>query len=94
MLLFAEAVATGDLRTRNLYFDIATNVISRTSAEDAAFITARIRQIGVQRILYGSEMAIRGNATAEENWKAHRAKLTLTDPEFKTNADNVAPYMR
>lgn len=94
MVAFAEAVAAGDARTRNLYFDITTNVIARSSADDAEFVTARIRQIGLQRILYGSDMAIGGNATAQEGWKALRMKLALTETEFKTIADNVAPYMR
>jgi predicted TIM-barrel fold metal-dependent hydrolase len=94
MILFAEAVSAGDPRTRNVYFDITTNVTNRSSGENAEFITARIRQIGVQRIVYGSDMAIGGNATAQESWRAHRAKLTLTQAEFRTIADNVAPYMR
>lgn len=82
MILFAEAVSAGDPRTRNLYFDITSNVTNRSSAENAEFITARIRQIGVQRIVYGSDMAIGGNATAQESWRAHRAKLALTEEEF------------
>jgi predicted TIM-barrel fold metal-dependent hydrolase len=94
IVAFAQAVSAGDPRTRQLYFDITTNVIARSSAADAEFITARIREIGLQRILYGSDMAIGGNATAQESWRAHRAKLGLTEAEFKTIADNVAPYMR
>lgn len=94
MILFAEAVSAGDPRILNLYFDITTNVINRSSAEDAEFITARIRQIGLQRILYGSDMAIGGNVTAQESWRAHRAKLALTEAEFRMIAGNVAPYMR
>src|SRR5262249_19794421 len=59
MTRLAEAAAAGDTRTCNLYFDITTNVTSRSSAESAAFVTALIRQIGPQRILYGSDMAIK-----------------------------------
>ncbi|MEX2263898.1 MAG: amidohydrolase family protein [Bryobacteraceae bacterium] len=94
MIQLAEAVAAADSRTRNLYFDVTTNVTAQSSAEDAAFVTARIRQIGLQRILYGSDMAIKGNATAKDSWKAYRAKLALTEAEFATIENNVAPYMR
>jgi predicted TIM-barrel fold metal-dependent hydrolase len=66
----------------------------QTSAEDATFIAARLRQIGLHRILYGSDMAIGGNATARQGWAAFREKLPLTEAEFKTVAQSVAPYMR
>jgi predicted TIM-barrel fold metal-dependent hydrolase len=94
MIRLAEAVAAADPRTRNLYFDITTNVIEQSSAENAAFVTARIRQIGLPRILYGSDMAVGGNAPAKDSWRAHRAKLDLTEAEFRMIADNVGPYMR
>lgn len=94
MVRLAEAVSAADPRTRNLYFDITTNVINQSPAENAEFMTARIRQIGLQRILYGSDMAIGGNAAARESWGAHRAKLGLTEAEFTIIANNVAPYMR
>jgi predicted TIM-barrel fold metal-dependent hydrolase len=94
MVVFADAVSSGDPRTKNLYFDLTTNVIDRTSAENAEFIAARLRQIGLQRILYGSDMAIGGNATAEAGWRMLLEKLPLTAAEFRTLAENVAPYMR
>jgi hypothetical protein len=64
------------------------------SAEDGAFIAARLRQIGLRRVLYGSDMAIRGNPVARESWETFRRMLPLTDTEFRTIADNIAPYMR
>jgi predicted TIM-barrel fold metal-dependent hydrolase len=94
MVLLAEAVAKSGSRTRNVYFDIATNVTARSSATDAAFVAARIRQIGLSRILYGSDMATGGNATAQDSWKAHRDKLALSDAEFRAIANNIAPYMQ
>jgi predicted TIM-barrel fold metal-dependent hydrolase len=94
LAVFADAISAADPRTRNLYFDVTTNVTMQISVEDAAFFTARLRQIGLQRILYGSDMAIMGNPTARESWGAFRAMLPLTEAEFKTIADNIAPYMR
>jgi hypothetical protein len=73
---------------------VATTVTMQTRPEDATFIAARLRQIGLQRILYGSDMAIGGNATARQGWAAFRGLLPLTETEFRTIANNVAPYMR
>ena len=94
LTLFADAVSARDPRTRNLYFDVATNVTMQISAEDARFLAARIRQIGLQRILYGSDLAIVGNLPPRQGWGAFRAMLPLTDAEVRTIAGNVAPYMR
>jgi uncharacterized protein len=94
LAVFADAVSAADPRTRNLYFDVTTNVTVQTSAEEAAFIAARLRQIGLQRIFYGSDMAILGNPTARQGWGAFRGMLPLTEAEFRTIANNVAPYMR
>jgi predicted TIM-barrel fold metal-dependent hydrolase len=94
LAMFADAVSSADPRTRNLYFDVTTNVTIQTSAEEASLIAARLRQIGLQRILYGSDMAIGGNPTARQSWGAFRAMLPLTEKEFGAIAGNVAPYMR
>ena len=94
LVVLADAVSAGDPRTRNLYFDVATSVTMQTSAEDAKFIADRLRQIGLNRIFYGSDMAILGNPTARQGWGAFRGMLPLTEAEFRTIANNVAPYMR
>ena len=73
---------------------MTTNVNRRTTDEGAAFLAAQIRKIGLERILYGSDMAISGNLPARDSWALFRAKLPLTEPEFRTIAGNVAPYMR
>ena len=94
LTVLAGAVESGDPRTRHLYFDVTTNVTFQISVDDAAFIAARLRQIGLQRILYGSDMTAFGNATPRQGWGAFRAMLPLTEAEFKIIAENVAPYMR
>jgi hypothetical protein len=53
-----------------------------------------IRQIGVGRILYGSDGPIFGNVQPAEAWAAFRRELPLTGDEFKTIATNIAPYLR
>jgi uncharacterized protein len=97
MAVFAKAVAAGDPRTRNLYFDVTTNVTAQTTAENAALIVSRIRQVGVQRVLFGADLATGqpgGNPQPREAWAAFREKLPLSEPELRAIAANVPPYMR
>jgi predicted TIM-barrel fold metal-dependent hydrolase len=97
MAVFAEAIAAGDSRTRNLYFDATTNVTTKTTAENAALIVSRIRQVGVQRVLFGADLATGlpgGNPQPREAWTTFRTMLPLTDAELGAIAANVPPYMR
>ena len=93
--VFADAVAKGDRRTRNLWFDVATVAVPQNSAEVSALLVKRIRQIGVKRILYGSDAAVGSNPNLRprEAWEAF-CRLELTKKELKTIAGNVAPYLR
>ena len=93
MSVFAEAIEKGDPRTKNLYFDVTTVVLPITDAKRLALIARRLRQVGVQRILYGSDAAAGGNLPPREGWAAFR-RLPLTEAEFQTIASNVPPYMR
>jgi predicted TIM-barrel fold metal-dependent hydrolase len=92
MSVLADAVAKGDPRTRNLWFDVASNAVDVTP-EQAALLVRHIRQVGAKRILYGSDAATSSNKPPREAWAAFR-KLPLTDAEFATIAGNVAPYLR
>jgi predicted TIM-barrel fold metal-dependent hydrolase len=92
--VFAEAIAAGDLRTRNLYFDVATNVTAETPKAEAEALVRRLRQIGMNRILYGSDIAADGNPAPREGWGIFRAMLPLAEAEVRTIAGNVAPYLR
>lgn len=92
MSVLADAVAKGDPRTKNLWFDVASNANDNTP-EQAALLARHIRQVGANRILYGSDAATSSNKPPREAWAAFR-KLPLTDAEFATIAANVAPYLR
>ena len=92
--VFADAISRGDPRTRHLLFDVATMVDAHISPATAARVAARIRQIGPERILWGSDLAARGNPTPREGWAYFRGLLPLTEAELATIARNVAPYMR
>lgn len=56
-------------------------------------VVKRIRQLGVKRLLYGTDVAIGGNLEPRESWEAF-CRLDLTDKEIKTVAKNIAPYLR
>jgi predicted TIM-barrel fold metal-dependent hydrolase len=90
--VFADAIARRDPRMRNVWFDVTT-VARGASAQDAQLLATRIRQLGVDRVLYGSDAATGGNLPPRESW-AEFLKLPLTEAEFRTIANNVAPYMR
>jgi predicted TIM-barrel fold metal-dependent hydrolase len=89
----AAAVEKKDRRTRNLWFDPASNVVPDNPAEISALMVKLIRQIGVKKILYGTDAASPFNLKPRESWEAF-TRLGLTEKELKTIAKNVAPYMR
>jgi uncharacterized protein len=92
--VLAKAVAEGDPRTRRLWFDVTTVVTPATTPARAEQVAARIRQVGVKRVLYGSDAASGTNLRPREGWAAFRSKVPLTEAEFRTIARNVPPYMR
>ena len=93
MQFLAEAVRRGDPRMKNVWFDISGIVTSDMPPADAARLVQKIRDVGVDRVLYGSDSARGGNLAPREYWAAFR-KLPLTDSEFARIARNVAPYLR
>ncbi|MGQ0649026.1 MAG: amidohydrolase family protein [Gemmatimonadaceae bacterium] len=93
MTVLAEAVAKRDPRTRQLWFDVTTVADLNISTANAALLARRIRQVGVERILYGSDAAAGANLRPREGWTAFR-RLPLTEDEFERIARNVAPHLR
>lgn len=95
LAVYADAIAAGDPRTRNLYFDLA-EAVPGAQGSDAALreIAQRIRQIGLDRVLYGSDATTAGGARIAQRWAQLRHRLPLTDAELQDIADNVAPYLR
>jgi predicted TIM-barrel fold metal-dependent hydrolase len=91
--VLADAVAKKDPRTRRLYFDVASNAFPTNSPEISALMVRLIRQIGVKRILYGSDAYAAGNLEPLKAWEAFR-QLKLSEKEMKTIAKNTAPYLR
>jgi predicted TIM-barrel fold metal-dependent hydrolase len=93
VMALAEAVANHDPRMTDVYFDVSGVAGIGQWAEKATVIATRIRQLGIGRILYGSDGATGGNAAPREAWATFR-QLPLTEDEFRTIASNIAPYMK
>jgi predicted TIM-barrel fold metal-dependent hydrolase len=91
--VFAAAIANHDSRMAHVYFDVSGVAGLGDWINKVSLIAARIRELGVGRILYGSDGAVGGNLTPREAWAAFR-RLPLSDAEFGTIAHNLAPYMR
>jgi predicted TIM-barrel fold metal-dependent hydrolase len=92
LAVFIEAIARADPRASRLWFDVTGVVTPGQSSAAAARVAAQIRQVGLSRILYGSDAAVAANSPREA-WTAFR-RLPLTPDEFTTIATNVAPYLR
>jgi len=91
--VYAEAIAAHDPRTAHLYFDVSGMAgIDRMSPERRALLVRRMRQIGFDRLLYGSDGAVAGHGP-REYWASFKV-LPLTPAELRAIAANVAPYLR
>jgi predicted TIM-barrel fold metal-dependent hydrolase len=89
--VYAEAIERRDPRVRRLYFDASGIPITGMWEQGAAQLTKRMRQIGVDRILFGCDTPTPGNSPREflERWR----KLPLNAEEFKRIESNIAPYL-
>jgi predicted TIM-barrel fold metal-dependent hydrolase len=93
MAVLAEAAGRHDPRTRQLWFDVASLADRDITRANADLLVRRIRQAGVERILYGSDSAVGDNLRPREAWAAFR-RLPLTEAELARIAANLAPYLR
>ena len=91
--ILAEAVMKKAPGTGNLYFDVASLAHPSNSAVANADLVRMIRQVGVERVLYGSDSAAGDNLAPREAWAAFKA-LPLTPAEISAIAGNVAPYFK
>jgi predicted TIM-barrel fold metal-dependent hydrolase len=91
--VFIAAIAKRDPRVAHLYFDVSGVAGLGDWKPKAALIAQRIRELGLDRVLYGSDGGWGDNPTPQQAWASFR-DLPLTDTEFRTIAQNVAPYMK
>lgn len=91
--VLAEAVAAHEPRTKRLWFDVATMANPEITPPQKEKLARRIRQIGTDRILFGSDAAAGKNLRPRDSWAAF-LQLPLSEAEFRKIAGNVAPYMK
>jgi predicted TIM-barrel fold metal-dependent hydrolase len=93
MAVFGEAVEGDHRSMRNLYFDVATNMTAEATVADGELVARRIRQVGPERVLYGSDLTPPGG-TIRRGWDIFRAKVQLTSTELQTIATNRPRFAR
>ena len=91
--VFTDAIAKRDGRMKNVWFDTTVVVRPNMSPDDLQRIAARIRQIGVDRVLYGSDAPANPLMYPKAGWAAFQ-RLPLTPAELRVVATNIPPYMR
>jgi predicted TIM-barrel fold metal-dependent hydrolase len=89
--VFTEAIEQHDPRVKNVYFDACGIAIPGLWEGKGALIVKRIRQIGIRRVLYGSDAATPDNLPKEALRQWHQ--LPLTQEEFQTIETNIAPFI-
>ncbi len=93
LAVFVEAIAKNDSRMARVYFDVSGVAGLGQWVEKADLVAQRIRELGVERILYGSDGAGGGGFTPRDAWRSFR-RLPLSNTEFRTIESNIAPYLR
>ena len=93
MAVFGAAAERDDPRMRNIYFDVATAVTAETTKEEGELIAKRVRQVGSERVLYGSDLSPPGGSI-RSGWEIFRDRTPLTDAELRTIAGNVTRFAR
>ncbi len=82
MAVFGEAAQKRDRRLRNVYFDVSANVTDEFTAAQGAQLAQRLRQVGLKRILYGSDLNAPGGSV-RAGWEIFRARSGLTPAEIR-----------
>jgi len=92
LLVFVKAIERKDPRMKNFYFDVCGIAIPGMWEDKVDVLVTRIRQIGTNRLLYGSDAATADNTPKDALKRWH--SLPLSQEEFRAIDNNVAPYVR
>jgi uncharacterized protein len=88
--IFVAAIQRDDARMSHVLFDVSGVLLGQWEGKQER-IAERVRQLGVQRVLFGSDGGVM--LKPREAWTTFR-KLPLSDTDFATIAGNIAPYMK
>lgn len=94
LAVFAEAFQRKDPVTANLWFDLAQAPMMALSDSNREEIVERMRQIGIARLLYGSDGVQWSGVSPRQHWEEFSRCMPVTDGELKTIASSEAPYLR
>ena len=93
LCVFIRAIQRHDPNMKMVYFDI-TNVAGLGNWKPKKdLIAKRAREIGVDRVLFGSDGYFSGGVTPVQALADFRS-LPLSKVEFRTIESNITPYMR
>jgi predicted TIM-barrel fold metal-dependent hydrolase len=92
LILFADEFVRAEPRVRKLYFDVAGITGGADSAARAPAIALRLRAIGTQHLLYGSDGGDPTDPPPKAALEAFR-RLPLTPAELRAIERNTAPYL-
>ncbi|MCA1248253.1 amidohydrolase family protein [Massilia sp. MS-15] len=93
LAVLADAAARQDPRVRHVWIDVGAFARPGLSPADARRLVRRLRQVGMERVLVGSDAAIGSAARPRDAWAAFR-RLPLSEAETARVANNVMPYLR
>jgi predicted TIM-barrel fold metal-dependent hydrolase len=92
--VFADAITAKDARMKHVYFDLTTVVDEGLPEAKVQLLARRLRQVGLERILFGADTPLPTRPSPLVAWATFRRRIPLTDAELRTIANNVAPYLR
>jgi hypothetical protein len=90
--VFVDAIQRKDPRVARVVFDMAAIILPDRSVDRKELIAKRIREIGPERVLYGTDL-FAGTGDYRASIRAFHL-VPLTAAEFRTIESNVPPYMR
>ena len=93
MQVFSAAAARKDPRMHHVYFDVATDVTDQISDGEASLVAQRLRTIGLDHVLYGSDLNPPGGSILS-GWQIFRERVPLTEAEFQTVMTNRLSFLR
>ena len=86
---FIDAIAAKNPAVSKVTYDFTLVVFQDQEPERRRRIAERVRQVGLQRVVYGSDLV-----DPKANWAEILRVLPLTRAEFRTMAANVSPLLR
>ena len=92
LAVFIDAITHNDPRMAHVYFDVSGVAGLGQWKEKKRLIASRIQQLGVKRVLFGSDSSF-GEFVPSRAW-ASFCQLPLTHEEISMIGGNVAPYLR